>query len=329
MLLLFVFLALVLEIISSGKLSPSLLKKQAVLLLPAIVLWQQLWVTKYMMASVGGIFTGKFPAPFTPGIPVVSYSTLHWLTMAFAAAGAFFLAYSYKKRELRYLSLWFIVFSAACLTNWVGIPFWSERIRYTSYLLFYPLSAIGVFFISKLVEKRFRPVVWAVAFILILAMALPGNAREIYGERQYLMTPEMYDALLWLRDNTPEDATVFFFDGYWQGTAAYSRRLGTDLRPSDMEKLAQPGLIEFWEYSTFGYHQKMPYKTGLFSFGNYQDIPGVNLCEMDYKIFVNYQQLMPVLEKYEQKLAETNEVAYNQNGIIIFKNKDGEPGCLR
>lgn len=330
MLALFVLLVLFADLLKTKKLHP---KGYLAFGIALVIGAREFWLNSMKTASIGGTFGGAIPAPFTPGLPLMTYSTYHVFTIAAALMGMAYLALSWnkqnrKKQNKGIFLLWAAVYLIGFFGNWLGIGFWFERIRVTAYLLIYPLAAIGTYFAISFIKKEIRPYAWIGALLLVLFLAAPVNADELFAPRQHLLNQEQYDALLWLRDNTPEDATVFFFDGYWQGTAEYSRRLGTDLRPDDLNRLAEPGFIEFWDYSTFGYHQNLIYKTGMFSFASHPDITGVNLCEMDYKIFVNYDQLAPVLQKYQDKLLETNKLVYNQNGIVILEDKDGQPGCL-
>jgi len=328
MLLAFTLLVFLSETIRTKKLQ---LKNYSVMLIPILVNIQQYIASSVHAQEVGGLISfSNIPASIDYGIPIITYLTLHPFTVITASLGIAGLLYlsakSQRKWEMRYLLMFFFVYFLGFYANWGGPGFWALRIRYTSYLLVYPLAGIGLYFASQFLEKKHRPVLFAAALVAILIFAFP--IRGMYQPRGHVIDQPRYDALLWIMENTPEDATVFFFDGYWQGTAAYSRRLGTDLRPEDMEKLAAPELIEDWNYSTFGYHVKLPYKTGPFSFGNYDGIGGINLCEMDYKIFINYQELMPVLQRYEDRLLETNTVVYSENGIVILHDRDGKAGCL-
>ena len=299
------------------------------LLVVGLVFAQQFWVLSSAW-SVGASF-GSIPAPFDPGIPRVSYSTLNPLTLVVGVLGVAYLGLKLKAKKSLLFGSWVLLYLAACLSNWVGMFFWFHRLRVTAHLLAYPLVVLGLFLISGFFKGKYRDYFWAGIVVLILIMAIPASYSDASRARQPMVTEEGYEDLEWVLKNTPEDSSVFFFTGCPQGICAFVKRLGYDVRFNDMQKLLDDELHEVWPGTTFGYHQNLPYKTGPFTFGKYGDLKEVNLCAFDYKYFVFYQELAPALDRYVQKLLDTHEVAYsNQDtGVLILKKTSGEDtGCL-
>jgi len=324
--------------------------KYALALIPvpivsAILFWPRYQdLSWFLTAGSGG--TGSFFGWYAPKLAELpfytSLSDFPWWLLLLAGLGLLQAALNWRKyAPLLIGNAYFFVH--LFILPWVmSAYYFFVRQRMALPFLIAPLVAYALYQlivrnVSSLTKVR-EEVFVGILIVLLIGLAWPGYAALTPMKHSQHITPEKYDALLWLQQNTPRDAEVFFLSGYYQMSDSYAKRVAFDLDFPDFI----PVLQEFVENNATIVRTEFP-KTGsagntmmalnaidngtFFSYGRAEKrSPNQNITTFDYIIMADFQVGdQPFVQVYNARMIEhLTEVygwrlVYNKNGIRIIQ----------
>ncbi|MEM4254071.1 MAG: DUF6541 family protein [Candidatus Woesearchaeota archaeon] len=247
---------------------------------------------------------------------------------------------TWKNKEYRLLNYAFfayvlIIFILAKFG--IGTYYVAIRGRPIFFIVAYPLVAIGLYSVANVV-RRFVPVSKQVFFGCMIALVIAGQAyaaSNVQGLGGSLYTEDIYKGFLWIRQNTPENATLLCF-GCNQLESTSSHRVSAQAafwEQDGAEQLLQianknntPLRIQI-----VGYTDERIYRKG---FLNYRKRGALgdhtrDICTFDYFAFrPSTQESLAVFNQILQNLLAKNaSVVYNTPQMVILKNAH-QGGCI-
>ena len=242
--------------------------------------------------------------------------------------------------------------------NYIGFELRSFQLRFfwPIYLSFF--LGFGIYVVFKFAIKRWNLMYASASFIILLALfsgivkfpALTQTDIQTIPYIPYLnretspglMNPFHWQSLTWIRDNTPEDATVYFFYGDIYNQDALLRntkRIHRQVDPEDFVKALQERKIKkeyvtefpgdtagsFYQRPSF-FHFTSPDLPPGFNFGL------KNVCNFDYYVFDKVSR-QNVLAQYNLLIAngmlkKGAEVVFENEAVVILKSNNVGGDCI-
>lgn len=185
---------------------------------PADILWSPNNVPLMILGTAGTI--ALLPTPHIPlGWRVVAI--VWWAAVAFA----FYKRWSRRQRALHsfvsrvaLVSLWSVLTVVLINLQWLGLP----RIRplpnsAALITMFLPLSLLAAGLITWFLQTMFRGRLAVVAITVLLGLAAAMSMRQIINPATVLVQGADIDALRWIREKTPADASFAVSVQPWIG----------------------------------------------------------------------------------------------------------------
>jgi len=201
------------------------------------------------------------------------------------------------------------------------------------------LSGFGFYFLHTLLHKKLKlkksstiiPI-----FILILVLVFSGS--ELIKVPKYSYTHELtWQSLMWMKDNTPENASFVSIYGHNLRDDAIhwpSKRNFQVVEVDEYTTAAAEGIVKF----DFKPHNLEEYaiRTGLFSFELYdphKKFDRLSLCQFDY-LYFNKMTAFPIVTEYTAVLTDAlldkrnMSVVYDNGLAVIMHNPNPTEECL-
>ena len=242
--------------------------------------------------------------------------------------------------------------------NYAGFQVRSFQTRFFWPIYLSVLVGLGIYVALKLVIKKCSIIYTSALFIVLLVMfsgianfpiikqtniqIIPSIPHLNRDTSSGLMDPFHWEALTWFNDNTPKDATVYFFYGDIYSQDAILRntkRLHQQVVPEDFvnalqeRKIKKEYITEVPGDSAGSFYRR----TSFFHFTRVDKIPGLyfgprNICNFDYHVFDKVSR-QDVLAQYNllianEMLKKGAEVVFDNNIVIILKNNNIGDDCI-
>ncbi|MBI4016512.1 MAG: hypothetical protein HY363_02350 [Candidatus Aenigmarchaeota archaeon] len=264
------------------------------------------------------------------------FGIVQYLVFTGIAAGLFLA----KKHTPLLISLFFL---AAGLMNYVGFTIRSFNLRFFWPITLAPFFALPLYLALKQITKKFLVAV-VIATILFALITQANYKRAI--DQEGFMNKYIWENLMWLRANTPENSTVYFgygdlYDqdaGLGNAQRTFARTETEDLIPYyQQQNITRYLPIKLFAEAGAGLpHKTAPLKYSLYlkentSTGNNHLIR--DLCAYDYYVFDRISQY-PEIIKYSLKYPELMmlsgnfEIAHANNWSVILHNKKPGDDCI-
>lgn len=300
-----------------------------------LIIFKQTWMKVFP-------FEFKIWTDWTGGGGIITLPEFGTPTLLIMLAGLFFLILS-KSQESFFPKMMAIFALGAGFTNYVGFYVRAFNFRFYWPILLSALFGTGAYKILKIGIKNLTTLKSAIISLLIITTLLYYNYQPT-GPVEGLMNKYTWQTLNWLKDNTEENAQIFFFygDTYDQdGSLGNTHRINTRVEINDLAETLQKRKLtrEYPTKELIESGTQLPYKKSIFSYGRIiaenKNITGRkirDLCSFDYYIFDRFGRI-PVLTQLNQIVANT---LLQNNFTIIFENqlnavlKNTRPGgnCL-
>jgi hypothetical protein len=188
-------------------------------------------------------------------------------------------------------------------------------------------------------------------FLGVIVVLLVGLAWTQYPDVAQIknsqhLTPEKYAALLWIQQNTPKDAQLYFLDGYYQMSEAYDKRISYDLDIPDFIQVLQAfassnGTVLPTQYNRTGSIGNTEMGNNAIDTGSFFTYDHVtkkssvqNITNFDYVVMADFQiGDQPYVQAFNARMItqlvseEGWRLVYEQNGIHIVQNPRGGSGA--
>ena len=189
------------------------------------------------------------------------------------------------------------------------------------------LFGTGIYKIAKKVINNLTTFKSAAISLAVIAILINYNYTPT-GKIDGLMNQYTWQTLNWIKDNTENDAKIFFFygDSYDQdGSLGNTHRRNTRVEIIDLSQTLQNKKIEK-EYPTKELIEsgtELPYREGMFTYARViaenKNVTGRKIrdvCSFDYYVF-DKSGRYPVLVQFNQIIANTFA---QHNFTIVFDN---------
>jgi hypothetical protein len=158
----------------------------------------------------------------------VSVMHLGYILLGLGLLGLLFVCINYKRYVFLLGTSIYLFFYLVIFPKFTTAAFDIMRSRFiilfiASLFIAYALYQIITMCTGKLKIPKIY-IVLAIVILFIIA-GLPGQFALVKQMKFQHLSPEKYSPLLWIQDNTPDDARVFFLDGYQQLSSFYSKRV--------------------------------------------------------------------------------------------------------
>ncbi|MBI2523133.1 hypothetical protein HYW19_01965 [Candidatus Woesearchaeota archaeon] len=251
-----------------------------------------------------------------------------------------------------------IVMLIGSYMNYIGFEVRSFQLRFfwPIYLSFF--LGFGIYATSKFAIKKWNLMYASASFIILLVLfsgivkfpaLMQTDIQTIpyipYLNRETspgLMSPFHWESLSWIRDNTPKDATVYFFYGdiYSQDAVLRNtKRIHQQVDPEDFVKALQERKIKkeyitefpgdtagsFYQRPSF-FHFTSPDLPSGFNFGL------KSICNFDYYVFDKVSR-QNVLAQYNllianEMLKKGAEVVFENEAVVVLKSNNVGGDCI-
>jgi len=253
-----------------------------------------------------------------PEFPVTELSALGTPFIIFLSLGAALLVW---KRKLHPAVLMGFFFLLASYGNYIGLERRALQLRMLWQVYLSVFAGASIYYIGKRINKlKYVPLL----AILLTALFVPLHWDKIGS----VYDSEHWEGIMWLRENTPEEAKLFFFYGepYTQMASLYAtHRLVYEVDLGDFYtgglKSLQLMLPDTW----------FPYFDGFAVNYHFTEEPlpleatERDICEMDYFVFGSGNEDFEKLNDGIKARLKATEVFSNAK-VTILKNDGGE--CL-
>lgn len=246
-----------------------------------------------------------------------------------------------KQHTTLLLSLYFLI---AGFGNYAGLTIRAFNLRFYWPIMLTPLFALPIYWLVKKTGKYKLLITILLTFILFSTITYAFYKRSV--DQEGYMNTHIWDNLVWLRDNTPANATVYFaFGDYYDQDAGLgnAKRVFSRTETEDFVEYFKNGTLQ--RYLPIKLFVEagagLPYKTRPFAYNlhlleqkDHLDNHKIrDLCSYDYYVFdrvTQYPEIVTYSLKYAQKMIESGhfEPAHqNTWGFILHNKKPGE-ACL-
>jgi len=242
--------------------------------------------------------------------------------------------------------------------NYVGFHLRSFQMRFFWPIYLSVLVGLGIYVVLKLVIKKWNIIHTSVLFIIFLVLVsgvvnlpiikqtnvqtIPSIPHLNRGTSPGLMNPFHWEALTWFNENTPKNATVYFFYGDIYGQDAILRntkRVHQQIVPGNFvealqeRKIKKEYLSEVPGDSAGSFYRRVSF----FHFAKPEKIPGQyygsrNICIFDYHVFDKVSR-QEVLAQYNlliasEMLKKDAEVVFENEVVVVLKNNNVGDDCI-
>jgi hypothetical protein len=243
--------------------------------------------------------------------------------------------------------------------NYAGFQVRSFQMRFFWPIYLSVLVGLGIYVVLKLVIKKWTIIHTSILFIILLVMisgvvnfpiikqtniqVIPSIPQLNQGTSPGLMNPFHWQGLTWFNDNTPKNATVYFFYGDIYGQDAVLRntkRLHQQVDPREFvaalqeRKIKKEYVSEVPGDSAGSFYRRHSF----FDFTTPDKVPGLyfgprNICNFDYLVFdkVSRQQ---VLAQYNLIIAsellqkDYIGIVFENEVLVVLKNNNVGVDCI-
>ncbi len=314
----------------------------AAVLIFVLIFWELLrFYGIWVKGTKNELGSSELSLPVT-GIPVPSFMDFTVILVALIFVGAVF-ALMMIRKERQVILLYALFVLAMWWSNYLGITKRTVTLRYFAPVVLAVLIGIGIYYLLKNFLE------WKPAYSISLSVVL------VFGVVYFFMTPtgspgwmiqERWDAMSWIRENTPETATVLYFygDGYEQhNPLASTKRINYRLLADSMIEAAQKGEIRrnYTARDVTGMCSAMePYRKSLLEYGFYaREKPNVNahqnvdICSFQYYFIERASGRIPPLAQYNvaignELIAHGATPVFNNRLVTVLKNNNLGVNCV-
>jgi len=280
-----------------------------------------------------------FPSPSLPAIFTI-----------LIIAGLGISALNFKKlsiTKLSILALWFF-FLFVSFSRFIGLNSnYTTRQIYMGYALLLLPAVIAIMFIISLINAKVSKKVTGIAiiilgFVYVLSFAPTSysqfsNLKSSFGDKAH------WDAIIWIKDNTPKDAKVFALSGYEHEFYTFSERtvfkgdLGLQHTQTNIQQLCNQQIPEKFrgEWGYWLYNNPKGYAVSRIGYSdfNHEMISDFNvsiendtksqepLSKFNYVLFQHSgEQWSPCMQWFKQQMINNNHhVVYENEEMAIVK----------
>ncbi len=243
--------------------------------------------------------------------------------------------------------------------NYIGFEVRSFQMRFFWPIYFSFFAGFGIYILLKFILKKWNYAYSTVAFIILMLLfsgivkfpiitqtdvqAIPYILQLNRGTSQGLMNPFHWEALVWLRDNTPQNSNLYFFYGDLYGQDAILRiakRVHQQVDPENFVNALQERKIEReyiseWPGDTSG---SFVQRLSFFRFKDAEVAPGAHfgprdICTFDYLVFDKVSS-QHVLAQYNlliaSELLQKDYISsvFENGAVVILKNNNLGADCI-
>ena len=284
-----------------------------------LILFKQTWMVVFP-------FTFQIWTDWTGGGGFITLQSFGTYTLLIMALGMFFIIFS--KNQNNFFQKLIALFSlGAGFTNYIGFSNRAFNFRFYWPILLSVLFGTGIYKIAKKVINHLTTFKSAAISLAVIAILINYNYTPT-GKIDGLMNQYTWQTLNWIKDNTENDAKIFFFygDSYDQdGSLGNTHRRNTRVEIIDLSQTLQNKKIEK-EYPTKELIEsgtELPYREGMFTYARViaenKNVTGRKIrdvCSFDYYVF-DKSGRYPVLVQFNQIIANTFA---QHNFTIVFDN---------
>jgi len=245
-----------------------------------------------------------------------------------------------KKHQPLLMSLFFLI---AGLMNYVGFTIRAFNLRFFWPITLAPIFTLPIYMIVKKITKNF-------IFAAILSIALfAGITYSNYNravDQEGFMNKYIWQNLQWIKENTPENSTVYFGFG-----DLYDQDAGLGNAHRVFYRTETEFLVPFYQQKNFTRYLPiklfseagagLPHKAGFLKYSlYYNEIPNItnnqmirDICAYNYYLYDRVSQY-PELVNYSLSYAESMmksgnfEIVYANDWSVILRNNRPGEDCL-
>ncbi len=228
-----------------------------------------------------------------------SLSSLGLMVIAFLALGFYFL---FRDRKWYWTGAGFYFISIPLI-----VPYFANeaeffvKMRFFLPLIAYPIAAYGTVRIMEQFSLR-KKIISTIIVIAIIGFSLLSFMEQEKGA--YYLTEEKYQALKWIEQNTPENATIIYLNGYEGFTSSFAHRTCFEAKSGDNGLWC--GL--FWS-GKYNENYLLPHEKSYWEYEYYQAPADTSIWQFDYAVYEG-----------EKEATEGFETIHRSNGISIMRN---------
>lgn len=314
----------------------------------SLIIFLKSWIAE---GHTEGLFKFTMDNQMTSrGFADITPANLGWIAGLVILAGVIFFIITKKREnyEAASISAFMVLFIGIFLTYFgFGKRSFAHKWLWHIYLAFF--FGLGVYHIVKFVIKKWNSALAAgVAAVILIALAAP-----LYNDvRGSIMDPYNWEALKWVKQNTPENATInYFYIGYLEQspTTYNSQRIARMVVYPDYFT----GLKNSYKFGLAYAYDQYICKLGFMKFGYYKYLeknetekcepkyPGLlqgevqketNLCDIEYYYFNSFGSVEGAAQlnmAIRQQLLQNSWIkeVYSNAGVSILKNDELGRAC--
>ncbi|MBW2987686.1 hypothetical protein KY336_04000, partial [Candidatus Woesearchaeota archaeon] len=221
------------------KLTKDFFKKIGMILIPNIFFFIFYFSRFYTVFTSGRSSFGWQNQVFTNAPYYVNINHLGYLLLGLALLGLLLMCLNYKKYIFFIGTCIYFSFYLYIFPKITAAAFDIMRSRFIIIFIAALFIAYAIYFFVINIHKYLKlpkiTMVLAIVTIFIVA-GLPGQFALVEQMKSQHLTPEKYSVMLWIQENTPKDARIFFLDGYFQHSNYYSKRVSTAPEIPELQK---------------------------------------------------------------------------------------------
>ena len=268
------------------------------------------------------------------GSPIFKLSDFKFIS-PFIILGMFLSLFAIKSLPILFSFFMFIIGYG----NYYGFNFRAFQIRFFWPLYLSPFFGIALYRILKLIIKKIKLIITIALAIIILVLLLKTSYTRI--SYPGLMDKEHWQLLTWLKENTPEDAEIYFFYGDIYDQDALLRNVKrkhylvatTDYIQAIKSRIIKSAYLTETP-SDAGTH--FPVRKGLFNYkylhsANYTRI--MPICDKDYYVIDKVSRFKPFAQ-YNllllQSLLKNSWIkkVFENHASIVLMNTNTTKECI-
>jgi len=246
-------------------------------------------------------------------IKFLSLSKINIFFLLLALVGIIIAIY---KKKIFFIILWLYFAIMIYLTPYfVSEPEYFIKLRYLfPYLVAIP-AALTIFTLLKNLKLK-KPLILIISLLLIL-VSIPSII-EFKQNTYTVMTPEKFEALQWIEQNTPANSKIIFINGFYEWTGVFAKRHSFEVDVNWLRKNKQNTTT--FKGTWIGHSQNLPVKESFFKYKQLRDVKNRYYLEDNVKV-----EDFDIIISENREFSEFNnilndfELIYNKNLIQIRK----------